>query len=213
MTDISPVRTQSPLLPQENRPSRISKPDQSASHKTDSVSLSGPTSRKDVMALVLEKTFSQIQKTGGHGEIQNLYSGRSIKDLQKLESLVQNAKDDLGMSPKTSLNVSPEATANRIADFALLAFHQFQENHPEFGEDKVRTEFVQFIGEAIGQGIEEARDILTGLNALSSEVDADITKTVNIINERLRQFAEQGKAEETSSPQKNSQGTKLLTLN
>ena len=99
MTEISPVRTQAPILPPVGKSTRRPGTNPTATHQTDSVSLSGPTSRKDVMALVLEKTFSQIKKTGGHGETHSLYNGLSIKDLQRLESLVQNAKADLGLPP------------------------------------------------------------------------------------------------------------------
>ncbi len=213
LTKVSALQAQAINLPQKAAQARTSESRPAESAKTDTVSLSGPTSRKDVEALVLEKTFAHIRKTGGHGEDTSLRNALSIKDLQKLESLVQEAKTDLGVSPSTSLDVSPEATANRIVDFALLAFSQFQDNHADLNEEDVRTEFVEFIGKAIGKGVEEARDILTGLNALSPEVDADITTTVNIINQRLQEFAEQGKTEETASPQTSDEKNTLLSLN
>ncbi len=203
-----PIQVQSPSLAQKAVPARNSQARTAASAQADTVSLSGPTSRKDVAALVLNKTLVNIQKAGGLETAQDLYNGLSQQDLQNLERLVESAKADLGVSPETSLDVSPEATANRIVNFALLAFSQFQENHADLDKDEVRSEFVDFIGKAIGKGVEEARDILTGLNALSDEVDADITITVDIINQRLQEFAAQGKTEEAmnadaSQPNKN----------
>ena len=197
LTEVSlPIQAQAPSLAQKTVPARNSQARPTASAQIDTVSLSGPTSRKDVAALVLNKTLANIQKAGGLEPEPVLYNGLSQQDLQKLESLVESAKADLGVSPDTSLDVSPEATANRIVDFALLAFSQFQENHTELSEEDVRSEFVEFIGKAIGKGVEEARDILTGLNALSEEMDADITSTVDIINQRLQEFADQGKNED-----------------
>ncbi len=186
-----PIQAQAPSFAQKTLPARNTQARPAASAQTDTVSLSGPTSRKDVAELVLNKTLANIQKAGGLEP--DLHNGLSQQDLQKLESLVESAKADLGVSPDTSLDVSPEATANRIVDFALLAFSQFQENHPELSEEDVRSEFVNFIGKAIGKGVEEARDILTGLNALSEEVDTGITSTVAVINQRLKEFADQGK--------------------
>ena len=201
LTEVSALQAQAINLPQKAAQDRTTESRQAETAKTDTVSLSGPTSRKDVAALILSKTLASIQETGGLESTQNLYNGFSQKDLQNLESLVESAKADLGVSPDTSFDVTPEATANRIVDFALLAFSQFQENHTDLSEEDVRTEFVEFIGKAIGKGVEEARDILTGLNALTEEVDADITTTVDIINQRLQEFADQEKTEETASPQ------------
>ncbi len=213
LTEVSALQAQAINPPQKATQTRTSESRPTESAKTDTVSLSGPTSRKDVAALVLSKTLASIQETGGLESTQNLYKGFSQKDLQNLESLVESAKADLGVAPDTSFDVTPEATANRIVDFALLAFSQFQENHADLSEEDVRIEFVEFIGKAIGKGVEEAKDILTGLNALTDGVDADITTTVDIINQRLQEFADQGNTEETTSPQSNDKETVATSLN
>ena len=213
LPEVSALQAQAINPPQKATQTRTSETRPTESAETDTVSLSGPTSRKDVSALVLSKTLASIQEAGGLESTQTLYNGFSQKDLQNLESLVESAKADLGVSPDTSFDVTPEATANRIVDFALLAFSQFQENHTELSEEDIRTEFVEFIGKAIEKGVEEARDILTGLNSLTEEVDADITTTVDIINQRLQQFAEQEKTEETASPQTNDKETAAASLN
>ncbi len=206
LTELSLGQAQAPNLAQKTVPVRNSQARPTTSPQTDTVSLSGPTSRKDVAALVLNKTLANIQKASGLESAQTLYNGLSEKDLKNLESLVESAKADLGVSTDSSLDVSPEATANRIVDFALLAFSQFQDNHAELSEEDVRSEFVDFLGKAIGKGVGEARDILTSLNALSEEVDVDI------INQRLQEFAKQGKPEEPSSPQTGDQEPVLPSL-
>ncbi len=212
LIEVSPLQAQAITRTQKATATQPPQAHPTASAQTDTVSLSGPTSRKDIAALVLNKTLANIQKTGGLESAQNLYNGLSEKDLQNLENLVESAKADLGVSPDRSLDVSPEFTANRIVDFALLAFSQFQDNHAELSEEDIRSEFVNFIGKAIGKGVEEARDILTSLNALTEKVDADITTTVDFINQRLQEFAKQGKPEETSSPQTGDQEPALPAL-
>ena len=213
LTEVSAVQTQAINLPQKATQARTTESRPTESAKTDTISLSGPTSRKDVAVLILSKTLASIQEAGGLESTQNLYNGFSQKDLQNLESLVESAKADLAVSPDASFDITPEATANRIVDVALLSFSQFQENHTDLSEEDVRTEFVEFIGKAIGKGVEEARDILTGLNALTEEVDAYISTTVDIINQRLQEFADQEKTEETASPQTSNEKTALSSLN
>jgi len=108
--------------------------------------------------------------------------------LEKLRSVVSDARAELGIPEGTVLDTSPEATAGRIVDFALGAFAAYAERHSELGDAEARQAFVDIIGPAISQGIEEARGILGALNALTPEVDANITKTAEIIHQRLSDF-------------------------
>ena len=110
------------------------------------------------------------------------------RSIAKLQAVVTEARDALGIPENAVLDTSPEATANRIADFALGAFSAWQKNHTDLGEEDARAEFAQFIGGAIQQGIEEARGILGALNALTPEVDANINHTWAIIQDRLDFF-------------------------
>ncbi len=115
------------------------------------------------------------------------------RTFEKLRAVVSEARRELGIPEGAVLDTSPEATANRIADFALGAFDRWYEDHAELGEDDARQQFTAFIGGAISQGIEEARGILTALNALTPEVNADIDTTYGIIQERLNDFAMNGR--------------------
>ncbi|MCX5769917.1 MAG: DUF5610 domain-containing protein [Candidatus Hydrogenedentes bacterium] len=108
--------------------------------------------------------------------------------LDKLRGVVDEARTQLGLPEDAVLDTSPEATANRIADFAIGAFSVWQKNHSKLGEEDAREQFASFIGGAIQQGIEEARGILSALNALSGEVDTNINTTWDIIQQRLSDF-------------------------
>ena len=110
------------------------------------------------------------------------------RSFEKLRAVVAEARAELGTPENTVLDTSPEATANRIADFALGAFGAWQKNHAELGEEEARKQFADFIGGAIQQGIGEARGILGALNALTPEVQSNIDQTWVIIQDRLDYF-------------------------
>jgi len=108
--------------------------------------------------------------------------------LDKLRGVVDDARAQLGMPEDAVIDTSPEATANRIADFALGAFSVWQKHHADLPEQDAREQFASFIGGAIQQGIAEARGILSALNALNGEVDSNINTTWDIIQQRLSDF-------------------------
>ena len=85
--------------------------------------------------------------------------------MEKLRAVVDQARAELGLPEGAVIDTSPESTAQRIADF---------------------------IGGAIQQGIEEARGILTALNSLNGDVDNNINKTWEVIQNRLTGFVKNG---------------------
>lgn len=155
-----------PIVPQK-RPNVLSR-DNSA--KTDSVSFGGggKVGTAGAMNIVVERAF------------------------EKLRAVVDEARAELGLAPDATLDTSPEATANRIADFALNFFGKYAENHGLADDEAGRQQFVDFIGKAIGQGIEEARGILTSLNAINGEIDSNISTTADVIQQRLNDFVKNG---------------------
>lgn len=114
--------------------------------------------------------------------------------MDKLRQIVSDARAALGLPEDDSestgamLDTSPDATANRIADFALSAFSAWRKQHTDFSDDEARQQFSDFIGGAIQDGIQEARDILKAVNALTGEVDSNIDTTWGIIQQRLDDF-------------------------
>lgn len=112
--------------------------------------------------------------------------------MEKLRSVVADARAELGIPEGAAVDTSAEATAMRIADFALGAFEAFRRNHDELGDSEAREAFVAFIGAAINQGIEEARGILTALTVLSPEVDSNISTIADFVKSRLDAFLANG---------------------
>ena len=108
--------------------------------------------------------------------------------MEKLRSVVTDARAALGIPEGEQIDTSPDATANRIADFALGAFDKWLTNHKGLAEDDARKQFADFIGGAIQQGISEARGILNSLNALNSDVNDNIDSTWEVVQNRLNDF-------------------------
>ena len=112
--------------------------------------------------------------------------------MDKLRSVVSDARSQLGLSEDQQVDTSPDATAGRIADFALGAFSSWSKNHTDVEGEDARQQFVDFIGGAIQQGISEARGILQSLNSLTGEVDGNIDKTWSAVQSRLNDFVSKG---------------------
>ena len=108
--------------------------------------------------------------------------------LAKLQEVVANAQAELGIEPGTSIDTSAEATANRIADFALGFFDQFLENNPELDENEARQAFIDLVGGAVQQGVDEALAILESLQSLTPEVGDKVDSILDLVNQRFEAF-------------------------
>lgn len=100
------------------------------------------------------------------------------------ENAIENAYE-------SGLDVSPEATADRILSFSLGLFSLYQQQNPELSEQEQAEKFVSVIGDGIDTGFAEAREILDGLGVLEGEIADNIDKTYRIIQEELAAFSQQ----------------------
>ena len=88
----------------------------------------------------------------------------------------------------SELDVSPEATAERIASLSTSFFNAFKEQHPGESESVVLTNFIETISSGIETGFDEARDILEGLDVLAGDTASNIDQTFDLVNEKLAAF-------------------------
>jgi hypothetical protein len=88
------------------------------------------------------------------------------------------------------LNVSPDATAERIVSLSTAFFSGYQQQHPELSEQDALTKFTTLIGGGIDHGFSEARDILSGLSVLNGDVASNIDSTYALVQEKLSAFVE-----------------------
>lgn len=112
--------------------------------------------------------------------------------FEKLRAVVSEARDALGIPAGQEVDTSPEGTANRIADFALNFFSQYAQNNGLADDEDGRTQFAKFIGDAINQGIDEARGILTALSALDDNTGSAIDQIGELVQSRLDDFIANG---------------------
>ncbi|MBX3178569.1 MAG: DUF5610 domain-containing protein [Candidatus Hydrogenedentes bacterium] len=112
--------------------------------------------------------------------------------FEKLRAVVAEAREALGIPEGEAVDTSPEATANRIADFALNFFSAYARNNGLDDNEEGRARFADFIGGAIAKGIEEARGILNALAALNPETESSIDQIASLVRARLDAFIANG---------------------
>jgi hypothetical protein len=147
------------------------------------LSISTPTETKN-LSIQDEVLFGSSGSLNSQQSMDVLYQ----QAMQKLQNVVSDSKKALGIADDTTLDTSPEATAGRIADFALGAFSSWLKNHSGLSTEDAKGQFADFIGGAVQEGINQARGILTALNSLTDNVNSNIDKTWNIIQKRLADF-------------------------
>ena len=113
-----------------------------------------------------------------------------------IEAINKELEADLGDNAiqkgyEAGIDVSPEATADRILSFSTGLFSLFQQQHPSLSETEQVDRFIDVIGGGIDQGFSEARDILEGLGVLKGEIAENIDKTYDLVQEGLAQFRDQ----------------------
>lgn len=99
------------------------------------------------------------------------------------ENAIENAYE-------SGLDVSPEATADRILKFSIGLFPLYQQQHPELSEQEQAEKFAEIVAGGIDTGFSEARDILDGLGVLEGEIADNIDKTYSLIQEGFAAFRE-----------------------
>lgn len=97
------------------------------------------------------------------------------------DKAIQNAYDN-------GVDTSPEATAERIVDFATQFFSVHQEQNSNMDFDEQLNSFMDIIGGAIDQGFTEAKDILEGLQVLEGDIATGVDQTYSLVQEGLQAF-------------------------
>lgn len=94
---------------------------------------------------------------------------------------IQNAAD-------SGLDVSPEATAERIVSLSTGFFDAFQAQHSNRSFEENLSSFIEVISGGIDKGFSEARDILSGLKVLEGDIASNIDATYTLVQEKLAAF-------------------------
>jgi len=97
-------------------------------------------------------------------------------------------KDAIQAAYDSGLDVTPEATADRIVSLSTAFFSQYQEQNQHLStEDSVKS-FVKVIGAGIDKGFAEAKEILQGLKVLDGDIAGNIDVTYDLVQKGLQSF-------------------------
>ena len=107
--------------------------------------------------------------------------------LKRLRAVVGAAAEKLGVDLE-ALDTSPEATSDRIAGFAISMFHIYQKQHPEMSEEEALAKYDGYIRKAVDKGFNEALKIIQGLCIDSPKIMDDISKTYDLVQQKLDNF-------------------------
>ena len=83
---------------------------------------------------------------------------------------------------------SAEATAGRIVSMSTAFFEAYAARRPDDDPETVLRDFMGVIRGGFEKGFGEARDILSGLGVFSDAVEADVTKTRELVLQGYDRF-------------------------
>ncbi len=155
---------------------------------------SAETSKKQLNAAILQSAV-QLSAADSPQALVLKTALDGINDALKEtlgDSAIQNAYD-------SGLDVSPEATADRIVSLSTAFFSAYQDNHPELETDAALSAFVDVISGGIDQGFAEARDILSGLSVLEGDIASNIDTTYDLVESKLQAFIDSFSLADTES--------------
>lgn len=146
---------------------------------------SSVTAKKQLNAAILQ---SAVDVSAGSKFLSLTFKTaiESINDALKEtlgDNVIKNAYD-------SGLDISPEATAERIVSLSTAFFGSYQKQHPELSQEDTLTKFTDLINGGINTGFGEARDILSGLQVLEGDIAINIDITYALVQEKLTSFIE-----------------------
>lgn len=99
-----------------------------------------------------------------------------------------NAIDAPAVTGAGGLDVSPQATADRIVSLSTGLFQLYQESNPDKDLATALKDFSELISGAIDKGFAEARKILDGLGVLQGDIASNIDQTYDLVQAGLQAF-------------------------
>ena len=169
-------------------------------------------SRISVSAKV-ETSITRTQ-TGASADAVNLSVGGQI-DSNYVQQVLQtelgeslaNALSAAGIEGQAledvlsgAIDLSPQATAGRIVDFATSFYGSFQSNHADEDGNAQIDGYSQLIKDAVEEGFTQSRDLLEGIGKISGQVSDDINRTYELVMQGLDDFASTQRASLTPEP-------------
>ena len=145
------------------------------------------TNKKQLNAALLESSL-EFSNTIGNQPLSLLLKTalQGINEALKAGGFEGSVED----AYKSGIDVSPEATAERIVSFSTQFLASYREQHPEMGEEQSLTAFIDIISGGIDQGFTEAKGILKDLHVLEGDIATNIDKTYDLVQQGLQAFVD-----------------------
>lgn len=129
----------------------------------------------------------------------SLNSGSSVVASQELltrtvlDALNQELEESFGENAiqnayEQGLDVTPQATADRIVQGATSLFARFSEKYADLSDSDRLASFLITIQSGIDKGFKEARGILDALNVLQGDIATNIDETYTLVQQGLDNF-------------------------
>ncbi len=174
-------------LGQNQPPTAIASP--TASKKSEeSGEIPTATDMKSAQNKAILEASLNVSISSGNDSLSLVYKAA----IEKVNELLQPEFGERAIetSYEEGLDVSPEATADRIVSQTTALFSRYQESNPDLQGEDLINRFVDVIGGGIAQGFGEAREILDGLDVLEGDIASNIDKTYTLVEEGLQKFKE-----------------------
>jgi hypothetical protein len=132
------------------------------------------------------------------------YANKALREkaLTEINRMLQesdpNAKAVNELDPEDH---TPEKTADYIVSISTGFFDRFAQSHPELEQQGLLDGFMELISGGIKRGLDEAKDILEGLDVLNGHVEEGIDTTDTLIWEKLDLYYQE-KLSDFSTPEK-----------
>lgn len=123
------------------------------------------------------------------------YTRRVLTDSveDKLNTALEKAGLDIRAEDllKEGLDLTPEATAARITEFAVSFYDAYKENNQGVEATRQLDGFVELVKGAVEEGFADAKEILSGIGRIPAQVEADMDRTLELTMAGMDRFADE----------------------
>lgn len=151
---------------------------------------------KDMTNATLMTAMEEVSLSAGQESLALLYRAAVEAIDEHLAPYLGENSTQKGLDQ--GIDYSPEATADRIVSFGTQFFGMYQQQNSNLSFDEQLDGFMTVIGDAIEQGIGEAKDILEGLQVFNGDIKTNANKTHELVLEGLQEFRDSFYKDEAS---------------
>lgn len=149
---------------------------------------SGVGAAKQTLNVSILKTSMEVSISSGNNSMGLLFKS-AIENINKVlaPELGNNA---IQAAADSSMDFSPQATADRIVSASTAFFGKYAANHPEKDLKTALDDFIKLIGGGVDKGFADARQVLDGLKVLQGDIASNIDKTYQLIQSGFKSFVD-----------------------